>query len=153
MKTDPNQQAYVFVCPLHVKSNAIATKFLQSCNEVATKLDPLGIPCASPPYPHPSIRESTEGGGTKCCLLMDGCGEPGEAQGILDGPKFEATSLQLLTDFVATLSDLAYKAQSKTPFHSPGLGPERVRSWTFGKGAQATQHQQLFQHFLFLHLP
>ena len=39
------------------------TKLLRSCNEVATKLDPLRIPCASPASPHPSIKESTKGGG------------------------------------------------------------------------------------------
>ena len=37
---------------------------------------------------------------------MDGCGEAGEAQGILDGSNFVATSLQLRSDFVATSSDL-----------------------------------------------
>ena len=40
---------------------------------------------------------------------MDGCGEAGEAQGILDGSNFVATSLQLRSDFVATSSDLACK--------------------------------------------
>ena len=40
---------------------------------------------------------------------MDGCGEAGEAQGILDGSNFIATSLQLRSDFVATSSDLACK--------------------------------------------
>ena len=40
---------------------------------------------------------------------MDGCGEAGEAQGILDGSNLVATSLQLRSDFVATSSDLAYK--------------------------------------------
>ena len=39
--------------------------------------------------------------------FMDGCGEAGEAQGILDGSNFVATSLQLRSDFVATSSDLA----------------------------------------------
>ena len=41
--------------------------------------------------------------------FMDGCGEAGEAQGILDGSNFVATSLQLRSDFVATSSDLACK--------------------------------------------
>ena len=38
---------------------------------------------------------------------MDGCGEAGEAQGILTGSNFVATSLQP----VATSSDLARKGQ------------------------------------------
>ena len=42
-------------------------------------------------------------------FFMDGCGEAGEAQGILDGSNFVATSLQLRSDFVATSSDLACK--------------------------------------------
>ena len=41
--------------------------------------------------------------------FMDGCGEAGEAQGILHGVNFEATSLQLRRDFVTTSSDLACK--------------------------------------------
>ena len=44
---------------------------------------------------------------------MDGCGEAGEAQGILDGSNFVATSLQLRSDFVATSSDLACKGQKR----------------------------------------
>ena len=44
---------------------------------------------------------------------MDGCGEAGEAQGILDGSNFAATSLQLRSDFVATSSDLACKGQKR----------------------------------------
>ena len=49
-------------CSLHARSDEVATKSLRSCNEVATKLDPSRIPCASPASPHPSIKESTKGG-------------------------------------------------------------------------------------------
>ena len=113
-------------CSLHARSDEVATKSLRSCNEVATKLDPSRIPCASPASPHPSIKEaalraaSTKGGGRLrrpppfVDSFMDGCGEAGEAQGILDGSNFVATSLQLRSDFVPTSSDLACKAQSKT---------------------------------------
>ena len=74
---------------------------------------------------HPSIKEaalraaSTKGGGRLrrpppfVDSFMDGCGEAGEAQGILDGSNFVATSLQLRSDFVATSSDLACKGQKR----------------------------------------
>ena len=48
--------------------------------------------------------------------FMDGCGEAGEAQGILDGSNFVATSLQLRSDFVATSSDLACKEHKRLIF-------------------------------------
>ena len=69
----------------------VATKSLRSCNEVATKLDPSRIPCASPASPHPSIKESTKGGGRRrqphpfveaarsATSFMDGCVGAGEA--------------------------------------------------------------------------
>ena len=80
---------------------------------------------ASPAPTHPSIKESTKGGGRRrrpppfveaarsAASFMDGCGEAGEAQGILDGSNFVATSLQLRSDFVATSSDLACKGQKR----------------------------------------
>ena len=49
----------------------------------------------------------------RAASFMDGCGEAGEAQGILDGSNFVATSLQLRSDFVATSSDLACKGQKR----------------------------------------
>ena len=36
--------------------------------------------------------------------FMDGCGEAGEAQGILNGSNFVATSLQLRSNFVGSLA-------------------------------------------------
>ena len=45
--------------------------------------------------------------------FLDGCGEAGEAQGILDGSNFVATSLQLRSDFVATSSHLACNEQPR----------------------------------------
>ena len=80
---------------------------------------------ATPATTHPSIKESTKGGGRRrrpppfveaarsAASSMDGCGEAGEAQGILDGSNFVATSLQLRSDFVATSSDLACKGQKR----------------------------------------
>ena len=83
---------------------------------------------ASPAPTHPSIKEaalraaSTKGGGRLrrpppfVDSFMDGCGEAGEAQGILDGSNFVATSLQLRSDFVATSSDLACKEHKRLTF-------------------------------------
>ena len=93
----------------------VATKLLRSCDEVAldsyevaTKFlrnDPSRIPCASPASPHQ--KESTKGAGRRrrpppfveaarsAASFMDGCGEAGEAQGILNGSfrkNFAATS-------------------------------------------------------------
>ena len=70
----------------------VAAKLLQpirSWGEVATKLDPLKIPCASPASPHPSKRESTKGG-AKRRFVHGWCGKAGEAQGILNGANFVA---------------------------------------------------------------
>ena len=40
---------------------------------------------------------------------MNGCGDAGEAQAILNGSNFVATSLQLRSNFLATPSDLRMK--------------------------------------------
>ena len=121
------------------------TKLLRSCDEVAQysyevaakflRNDPLRIPCASPASPHPSIKEaalraaSTNGGGRLrrhppfVDSFMDGCGEAGEAQGILQGSFDEnfsatswescATSSQLRSNFVT----IHQKTQKSTLFH------------------------------------
>ena len=57
--------------------------------------------------------------------FMDGCGEAGEAQGILDGSNFVATSLQLRSDFVATSSDLACKKVQRPHLGGPDLFTRR----------------------------
>ena len=124
-KNDPVLRKCVFDCALHARSDEVAMKLLRSCNEVATKLDPIRSPCDSPASPQPSIQESTKGGGRRkrpppfveaarsAASFMDGCGEAGEAQGILHGSNFVATSLQLRSDFVAVSSDLACKGQKR----------------------------------------
>ena len=69
---------------------------------------------ASPAPTQPSIKEaalraaSTKGGGRLrwpppfVDSFVDGCGEAGEAQGILNGSNFVATSLQLRSNFVGS---------------------------------------------------
>ena len=138
---------------LHARSDEVATKSLRSCNEVATKLDPSRIPCASPASPYPSIKESTKGGGCRrrpppfveaarsAASFVDGCGEAGEAQGILDGSNFVATSLQLRSDFVATPSALACKeVREGGRFYA--AAPRRSRTTNLGRFWELGQHRE-----------
>ena len=52
----------------------------------------------------------------RAASFMVGCGEAGEAQGILDGVNFIEilllTTVQIRSDFVATSSDLAHKTHT-----------------------------------------
>ena len=105
-----------------------ACKFRPSCYQVATKLDPLNIikdsSCLTR-LPTPIHKGVHKGGVAARCVVrapsfMDGCGEAGEAQGVLNGP-----------NFVATVSDLARKAQSKTHFSKIAFPPPSMGSFAF----------------------
>ena len=139
----------MFMCTIRRRCYEVATKLLRSCNEVATKLDPLRIPCASPASPHPSIKEaalraaSTKGGGRLrrpppfVDSFMDGCGEAGEAQGMLDGSNFVATSLQFRCDFVETPSDLACKkVREGGGGRFSAAAPRRSRTTNLGRSQE-----------------
>ena len=88
------------------------TKLLQSCYEVG----PIKNSLCLTSLPTPIHKGIHEGGWPpkvqavrSAAGFMDGCGEAGDGQGILNGSNFAAASLQLGSNFEATLSHLVSK--------------------------------------------
>ena len=83
---------------LRRRPDEVCMYLLQRCNEVAMKLGSYRLACAAPASSHPSIQEAAP----FVDSFMEGYGEAGEAQGVLNGSNFVETLLQLRSNFIAT---------------------------------------------------